>query len=157
MPNTITVQQSRLIEVPPERAFSRTLPMPLPTLFPRWYGPIPPIVEVRDQIGEWGSLGQTRTIALAGGGTMRETLTGLDRPRSFAYTITDLTGPMAPLIGQVEGEWIFAPRETGTEVTWRWTLHRRSAITAPGLRVLAWVWGGYAKRALESLADYLAR
>ena len=88
---------------------------------------------------------------------MRETLTGLDRPRSFAYTITDLTGPMAPLIGQVEGEWIFAPRETGTEVTWRWTLHRRSAITAPGLRVLAWVWGGYAKRALESLADYLAR
>lgn len=157
MSNAITVQRSTLIGVPPEDAFARTLPMPLPTLFHRWYGPIPPIIEVRDQTGQWGAVGQTRTIALAGGGTMRETLTALDPPRSFSYSITDLTGPMAPLVGHIEGEWIFAPHRASTEVTWRWTLHRRSALTAPGLRVFAWVWRGYAGRALESLTHYLAR
>ena len=139
----------------PEEAFTRTLPMPLPTLFHRWYGPIPPIKAIRDQTADWSSAGETRTIALAGGGTMRETLTEVHRPRSFGYTITDITGPMAPLIDHVEGVWIFAPQGTGTKVTWRWTLHRKSALTAPALPVFARIWRGYAAGALESLSDYL--
>ena len=31
---------------------------------------------------------------------------------------------MAVLVGSVEGKWIFAPADTGTEVTWHWILHR---------------------------------
>ena len=81
--------------------------MSLPTLFNRWYGPLPPIKAVRDQTGEWDGVGQTRTIALAGGGTMRETLTEIHPGQSFGYTITSITGPMAPLIDHVEGKWIF--------------------------------------------------
>jgi len=42
--------------------------MPLPTLFKRWYGPIPPIKEVRDQSGDWDTVGQSRRIFLTGGG-----------------------------------------------------------------------------------------
>lgn len=141
----------------PEEAFARTLPMPLPTLFRRWYGPIPPIKEIRDQTGDWQQAGQTRTIALTGGGTMRETLTAVDPPRFFTYAITGITGPMAPLIDHVEGAWLFSPTGTGTEVTWRWTLHRKSALTAPGLRVFARLWRGYARQSLESLSDYLVR
>ena len=44
-------------------------------LFRRWYGPIPPIKQVLDQTGDWGAVGQTRTVALVGGGSMREELT----------------------------------------------------------------------------------
>ena len=129
--------------------------MPLPTLFRQWYGPIPPIKEVRDQHGDWHSVGETRTIVLAGGGTMRETLTAVDPGRSFGYTITDITGPMAPLMDHVEGSWIFDQVGTGTRVTWRWVLHPKSAFSAPALPVFARVWRGYAGQALESLSDYL--
>ena len=62
---------------------------------------------------------------------------------------------MAPLIDHIEGYWIFAQHGTGTRVTWRWTLHRRSALTAPALPMFARVWRGYARGALETLSDYL--
>lgn len=150
-----SVERSRAIPVNPEEAFARTMPMPLPTLFHRWYGPIPPIKEIRDQHGEWNSAGETRTIALAGGGTMRETLTAVDQGRSFSYTISDITGPMAPLIDHVEGTWIFDPAGTGTRITWRWVLHPKSAFSAPAVPVFARLWRGYAGQALESLSDYL--
>jgi len=157
MAHPISVERSRAIPIDPEAAFARTLPMPLPAMFRRWFGPIPPIKEVRDQHGPWNSVGETRTIALAGGGTMRETLTEVDPGHSFGYTITGITGPMAPLIAQIEGAWIFEPAGTGTRVTWRWTLHPKSALTAPALPVFALLWRGYAGQSLESLSDYLLR
>lgn len=131
--------------------------MPLPTLFRRWYGPIPPIKAVRDQTGEWERAGQSRTIVLTGGGTMRETLTAVDSPKSFSYSITGITGPMSPLLDHVEGAWIFVPHGTGTRVTRRWTLHRKSTLSAPAIPVFAKLWRGYARQSLESLSDYLVR
>jgi hypothetical protein len=157
MARPTVVEQSRAIPVAPEVAFARTLPMPLPTLFKRWYGPIPPIKSVGDQAGSWEHPGETRTIALAGGGTMCETLTAVDMPNSFSYTLTGINGPLAGLISRVEGAWVFTPQGTGTRVTWRWTLHRKSALAAPALVVFARVWHGYARQSLESLSDYLLR
>jgi hypothetical protein len=157
MARPTVVEQSRAIPVAPEVAFARTLPMPLPTLFKRWYGPIPPIKSVGDQAGSWEHPGETRTIALAGGGTMCETLTAVDIPNSFSYTLTGINGPLAGLISRVEGAWVFTPQGTGTRVTWRWTLHRKSALAAPALVVFARVWHGYARQSLESLSDYLLR
>lgn len=155
MGHPLTVERSRAIPVAPDEAFTRTMPMHLPTLFRRWYGPIPPIKEVRDQVGAWNSAGQTRTIALAGGGTMRETLTQVDPGHSFGYTIADITGPMSPLIEKVDGLWLFEPAGTGTRVTWRWTLHPKSPLSTPALPIFGRLWVGYAGRALESLSDYL--
>ena len=156
MANPLVLAESRPIPAAPQVAFAKTLPMPLPTLFHRRYGPIPPITAVRDQTGEWAEVGQSRTIALSGGGTMRETLTDVVAPERFGYTITGITGPMAPLIDHVEGEWIFGPHQVGTEVTWRWTIHRKSALTAPLLPVFGKLWRGYARQSLESLSNYLA-
>ena len=99
--------------------------MPLPVLFKRWYGPIPPIKEVRDQSGDWDEIGQSRTIFLTGGGSMREQLTSYDAPRSFGYTLSEIKGPMAPLVGGIDGFWSFEPLGSeatpATRVTWRWT------------------------------------
>lgn len=152
----ITVEQTRVVSVGVEAAFADTLPLPLPLLFRRWYGPIPPIKAVRDQDGAWTSAGQTRTVLLTGGGSMREQLTGVDAPRGFDYTLTGITGPLALLVVLVEGQWRFTPAGTGTEVTWRWTIHPRSGLTAPLLPVLGWLWRGYARRALETLSALLA-
>jgi hypothetical protein len=155
MPQPLVVEQSRAIPVTPDDAFRGTLPMPLPTLFRRWYGPIPPIRAVLDQTGEWETVGQTRTVNLVGGGSMREELTSVDAPRSFGYTLTDVKGPLAPLVRRVEGEWIFTPAGTGTEVTWRWTIHPRSALAARAMPVFGKVWRGYARQALEVLSEQL--
>jgi len=155
MAHPVVVEQSRAIPVAPAEAFAKTLPLPLPELFPHWYGPIPPIKAVHDQVGEWATVDQTRTIALVGGGGMRETLTHVDPPNSFGYRLTDVKGAMAPLIDHVEGAWIFTPAGTGTKVTWRWTLHPKSALTAPALPVFARLWRGYARQALATLSDHL--
>src|SRR6201746_2072498 len=82
MAQPLVVEQSRAIPVPPEAAFTGTVPMPLPTLFQHWYGPIPPIKAVVDQTGDWDAIGKTRTVVLTGGGSMREQITSHDPPRS---------------------------------------------------------------------------
>src|SRR4051812_16095283 len=89
----VRVAQSRVVPVSIETAFARTIPVDLPTVFHRWYGPIPPIKAVRDQSGAWDASGQTRTIALTGGGTMHEELTLVNAPAQFSYVITKVTGP----------------------------------------------------------------
>lgn len=155
MGKPLAVEQSRAIPVSVDDAFAGTMPIPLPTLFRHRYGPIPPIKEVRGQTGDWTAAGQTRTVLLTGGGSMREELTSVDPPRSFGYTLTDITGPMSPLVRLVEGEWIFTAAGTGTTVTWRWTIHPRSALAAPLVPVLGRLWKGYAQRALEELSKQL--
>lgn len=124
-------------------------------IFRRWYGPIPPIKEVVDQTGEWSTPGQARVVKLVGGGSMREELTSIDPPKSFGYTLTELKGPLAPLVRQIEGEWTFAPAGDGTTVTWQWTIHPRSPLAAPLLPVFARIWKGYARQSLAELAARL--
>ena len=155
MTSSLAVEQSRLIPVGLDDAFAGTLPLPLPTIFSHWYGPIPPIKEVREQTGEWNAPGQTRTVLLTGGGSMREELTSVDPPQSFGYTLTGITGPLALLVGHAEGQWVFTASGSATTVTWRWIIHARSALAAPLLPVVGRLWKGYARRSLETLSALL--
>jgi Polyketide cyclase / dehydrase and lipid transport len=157
MANTLAVQQSRVIPVSVDDAFAGTLPIPLTTIFRRWYGPIPPVAEVREQHGEWGTAGQTRVVAFTGAGSMREELTSVDPPRSFGYAITGITGPLGLLVGSAEGEWTFTPSGSATTVTWHWNIHAASAITAPLLPLVGALWKGYARRSLAALSAELTR
>jgi hypothetical protein len=153
--HSLVVDQSVVAPVEVRHAFDRTLPIPLPTLFHRWYGPFPPIREVRGQTGGWDAAGQTRVVHLAGGASMREELTSVHPPRSFGYRLSQVTGPMSLLVDHVIGEWVFAPAEGGTEITWRWDIRPRSALTARALPVLGGLWKGYARRALRHLSALL--
>jgi hypothetical protein len=155
MAQPLVVEQSRAIPVTQEAAFGGTVPLPLPTLFHRWYGPIPPIKAVNEQTGDWDAVGKTRTVVLTGGGSMREQLTSYDEPKSFGYILSDVKGPLAPLVDHVEGLWSFKPVGTGTEVTWQWKIHPRSALSAPLLPVFGKLWMGYARQSLEALSDLL--
>ena len=110
---TLKLSQSRAVPVPVEEAFDRVLPHPLPEIFRRRSIAIPPIKEVRDQVGQWGAVGETRTIVTTDGGTLRETLTSVERPGSFGYTITPLSGPMKPLIASAVGRLVVRFRGDG--------------------------------------------
>jgi hypothetical protein len=140
----------------PGEAFDKVLPMHLPELFSRRYGPIPPIRSVEGPVGTWGQVGQSRTLRLKGGGSMREELTRVDRPGAFGYRITRVTGPMSPLCSYIDGIWSFDADRTGTRITWQWTVHPRSAVAAPVLPAFARLWRGYARQSFERLAEFLA-
>jgi hypothetical protein len=155
MAKPLRVASSRTVPVPVERAFDVVMPEPLPALFSRRYGPIPPIREVREQPPTWDSVGQSRRIVLADGGTLKETLTSVDRPTSFGYDITDITGPMKPLAGRVEGLWTFESAGTGTRITWAWTIHPANAVSGLLLPVFGRFWRGYARQALEEVERVL--
>ena len=154
MARPVTVERSRAIPVDVGHAFDRTLSLPLTDLFQRRYALLPPIKEVRGQTGAWGQVGQGRTVVTTDGGTMRETLTGLDAPRSFDYVLGDITGPMGPLVDGIEGRWEFGPEGTGTLITWRWTLHPRGLGT-PFMPLITRMWLRYAERAMEHLSELL--
>jgi hypothetical protein len=157
MARTLAVQQSRLIPVGVEDAFAGTLPIPLTTVFSRWYGPIGPVKEVRDQSGDWDTAGQTRTVILSPSGSFHEELTRLDPPHSFGYALTGITGPLGLLVGRADGEWTFTPSGSATAITWRWNIHASSALTAPFLPILGRLWKGYARQSLATLSAELTR
>lgn len=148
---------SRSYPIALDEAFATTLAVPLPELFRQRYGAIPPIAEVRDQTGAWSEVGQTRTIVLQGpgGGTLRERLTSVERPSSFGYELTDITGPMKPLVASVQGLWSFAPAGTGTRITWEWTVHPASPTAARAMGGFARMWTGSARNAFDALEEHL--
>jgi hypothetical protein len=150
----ILVEQSRAIPVEVQHAFHRTLPMSLPTIFCRRYALLPPVKEVRGQVGTWGQVGQVRTVVTSDGGTMREVLTEVDAPHSFSYHLSDITGPMRPLVDSIEGYWEFTSKGTGTLITWRWTLHPRG-VGAPFMPLITRMWLRYATQSLEQLSELL--
>ncbi len=152
--DTTIVEQSRAIPIELERAFHGTLPMPLTAVFSRRYGLLPPVKEVRGQDGAWGQVGQSRTVVTTDGGTMRELLTEVDAPHSFSYLLSDISGPMGPLVDTIDGRWEFTTRGTGTLITWRWALHPKS-LGAYVMRPITSMWRGYARQALELLSERL--
>jgi hypothetical protein len=137
------------------RAYDALLPLPLPQLFSRRYAALPAIREVRDQVGEWGTLGQTRTIVLADRSTMRETLVSVDRPSSFGYRIDQLHGPMRPLASSIDGLWTFEKAGTGVRITWSWTVRPSSSAASLLMPAFGRMWQGYARQALEQLEGLL--
>lgn len=156
MASPLHLSSSRTYPVEVGSAYARTLTWPLEELFHKRFGPIPPIAGT-DQQGEWGTVGQERTIRTGDGGSMRERLVEVDAPNRFAYVITDVTGPMKPLASRIEGSWSFDEVGTGCRITWAWTIHAASAASSLVLPAFGLVWNGYARRALDHLEELLLR
>ncbi len=153
MASPVTVRRSRLVPASVDTVFTAALSTPLPELYRRRYGPMPPIVEVHDQQGAWETPGQTRVFVLADGGRMREELLSIDRPHRFANRLTVLSGPFAPLVATVDESWSFRSVGTGTEATWEWNLVAKSAVSRVLVPVVARLWRGYAGVVLDQLSD----
>ena len=158
MARTIDVAESRTYPIAPGKAYGIVAPIQLPDLFSRGYLALPAIRGVQGQTGpEWGTeSGHTRTIVLADGGTLQETIVAVDPPHSFRYGISRITGPMRPLVSGVEGSWHFASDGPGTRITWAWKLEPRAWVLTPVVAVVGLMWHGYARRALDRLAEVTA-
>ncbi|MCU1361103.1 MAG: hypothetical protein JWN99_2392 [Ilumatobacteraceae bacterium] len=150
------LEKSRTFPVSVDHAYDIVLPAPLTDLFSRRYGPISPIAEVDGQQQQWGSaVGQTRTIKLSDGGTMLETLTTLDRPHRFGYTISNVTGMMKPLVVSADGMWTFDAAGTGVRITWAWDVTPTANLGRVAMPAFARFWLGYARQAMDQIEQIL--
>jgi hypothetical protein len=151
----MTEKMSASRTVPGEAAetFAWVLPMPLPTIFTRWHGPLPPIRSTEGP-EPWQSPGQQRRVNLVGPGWMRETLLEVAPPHHFDYRLDQIHGPMRALVAGVVGQWAFAPDGDGTRVTWSWVVTGRAA-TSWLLPTFARLWQGYAAKVLHDLEQRL--
>jgi hypothetical protein len=150
------LEYTRTFPVSVEHAYDVVLHAPLPTIFRRRYLAIAPIAEVTGQHGDWGaSTGQTRTIRLRDNGTMLETLTSVDRPHHFGYTIGEVTGPMKPLVAEANGLWAFEPAGTGVRITWAWDVTPTARLGRLAMPVFTRLWQGYARQAFDEIERLL--
>ena len=151
------VEVSRLVAVEPTQAFDRLMAAPLPEVFSRRYAAFPAIREVTDQPDDWGVVGQSRTILLADGGSLRQTLTSVDRPHGYAYVLDEIHGALRPFVRTVDGAWSVTPDGAGSCIGWAWTLHPKAPPARLTMNVIGRMWKGYAARALAELEAVLMR
>ncbi|GAB3861901.1 SRPBCC family protein [Nocardioides maradonensis] len=155
MVKPLVARQSTFVPAPADVPFGMLPELPLDHIYRRWYWVIPPIRRVIYDDGEWNSVGRKRTMVLHGGTAIAEVV-HVERPKSFGYVLSSMTGLLAPLIRQVEGKVDLVPVAGGTEVTWQWTIHPRSRPVVPAVYVFACLWPSWALKALSYLAAEVA-
>ena len=151
------VDASRVVPVEPGVAFSRLMDVRLTDLFARRYAAFPAVTDVADQPDDWGTVGQTRTIVLADGGRLRETLTDIERPHSFAYVLDEIEGPLRHFVHTIDGVWTVTPHGDGARIGWAWTFYPKASPARLTASVIGRMWKGYADRALVELEAILTR
>ncbi len=156
MSEPLELEYSDVVPAAADRAYDLVLGTPLEQIFDRRFWAIPPVVGVRDQVGEWERPGQSRTIVLADRGTMREEITLAEPPGAYGYEISHVTGPLKPLVASARGSWTFAPDGAGTRITWRWTVQPRNRAAALAMPLFAFLWRGNARLGFDRLKE-LAR
>jgi len=120
------------------------------------YGPLPAVVGVRDQTGDWRTPGHERTLALSDGGHVIEQLTDVASPTFFAYDLRDFQKLFGALVEGARAEWEFVRTTEGTSIRWTYAFQAR-----PGRRWLVAVivrtaWAPYMRRVLARIASDLA-
>lgn len=150
----IVIEIQGQIPVPIETVFDVFMPIDLTSIM-HGYGPLPAVSAVEDQTGAWDSVGESRIVRLADGHGMLETLTRVDRPKGFAYTLSNLTNVLRLLVHRFHGTWAFEDCSTAggapvVRATWRYEFDARSRFTRP---IAGWIltlfWRPYMERALE--------
>ena len=129
------------------------VPVPLPDYFTGLKPAIPAISEVTDQTGDWNSAGQTRTIHLADGSHVHETIDEVETGSAFRYTVGPFNGPVGLLVKHAKGEFVFEDMAGGTYVRWSYTWVPKNGAAAPVVWALSKLWGVYANRVLVRLVQ----
>lgn len=148
----ISAKVSATIPLPVNAVFERVVHMDVPAFFNgRW--PIAAVVSVRDQLGQWNKIGETRSIHMADGSHITECITDYRASELFAYQLQGLTGPLRQLVKSIDGEWRYSSQgEQLTRIDWCYQFHPRNLLISP----LTWLfvkllWKPYMKQVMQSI------
>lgn len=145
-----------IAQVTPKRSYETSGPVD-PTKFYPKFGPLPAVVEVRDQTGPWDAAGRTRKLVLSDGGHVIETITHADSPNYFAYELTDFQKLFGRLVSSARAEWRFERVAGGTHIRWTYTFHAlpgRGWIVGMIVRLF---WAPYMRRVIPTIVAEVER
>ncbi len=116
------------------------------------YGPLPAVVGVRDQTGDWRTPGHERTLELSDRGSVIERLTDVSSPTFFGYDLRDFQKLFGHLVSGGRAEWSFEKSALGTTIQWTYTFN-----ALPGRRwivalIVRAAWKPYMERVLARIA-----
>jgi hypothetical protein len=154
----IVIEVRGKIPAPIENVFDVFMPIDLTTIM-HGYGPLPAVSAIEDQTGAWDSIGESRIVRLADGHAMLETVTGVDRPRGFTYTLSNLTNILRFFVHRFHGSWAFEEVSAPTEspvvrAIWRYEFDVRSRFTRPiSWLILTFFWRPYMEGALKRASE----
>lgn len=138
----------------PKVAWDALTQLDPPVFYPK-AGPLPAVTAVRDQTGDWRSVGQTRTLLLSDGGSVVETVTDTDTPVLFAYELTEFQKLFGMLVSSARAEWHFGRGETGTSIRWTYEFNaKRGRGWIVGL-IVKLFWAPYMRRVLPPIAAHI--
>lgn len=123
-----------------------------PTLFYPRFGPLPAVVEVRNQSGSWDTVGRTRTLMLSDGGHVVETITDAHSPLLFGYELSDFQKLFGTLVSGARAEWRFEPLRSGAIVQWTYTFFARPARGWIVRLIVRLWWARYMRKVLPPIA-----
>lgn len=148
-------------------AWERFVPVDLAKVFPKPQGPIPNVVDVRDQSGTWDIVGQTRSVVLSDGMVVTEEITESDPSHGslpsgntahFGYRVSGFTGPLGWLTDEARGTWDFREDNGKTRIEWQYTFNARFALAKPVLSVIVTVfWRRFMNEGLRNVVQILER
>lgn len=131
-------------------AFEHIVPIDLTSIF-KGYGPLPSVTGTQNQVGDWDTAGQTRTVHLSDNSSVQELLTKYEHPRYFSYTVSGFSNVLRFLISSANGEWWFTIGSLGqTDIKWRYAFNERSVLAIPVLWLITNIlWRNYMRKVLQ--------
>jgi hypothetical protein len=138
------------VDAPPHEVFPRLTQHDATRFYPR-SGVLPAVVAVRDQTGGWDAAGQTRTLVLSDGGTVRETLRVVTEPL-FAYDLSDFTGVFGVLVAGARSEWRVVAEGEGSSIAWTYAFTSKPGWGLVLAAIVSLAWAPYMRKVLPPIA-----
>lgn len=146
-----SAQAEAIADATPKQAWEALTQLDPAAFYPK-FGPLPAVTDVRDQTGDWRSVGQSRTLVLSDGGSVVETTTDTESPVLFAYELTEFQKLFGMLVSSARAEWHFGRGEAGTSIRWTYEFHaKRGRGWIVGL-IVKLFWAPYMRRVLPPIA-----
>ena len=119
-----------------------------PTWFYSSFGPLPGVVDVWGQVGDWNAVGKTRTLKLSDGGSVIEQLTDVARADFFAYNLSEFQGLFGRIVSGARAEWHFWEEGDSTAIRWSYTYTAKPGFGLVVGAIVRLLWSRYMQRTL---------
>ncbi|GAA1215685.1 SRPBCC family protein [Rhodoglobus aureus] len=147
----VSASADALVRSNAQQAYEISGPLDPTRFYPR-FGPLPAVIEVREQSGEWDTVGRTRMLMLSDGGHVIETITDTEVPALFAYELSEFQRLFGTLVSGARAEWRFEPRQSGSLIRWSYTFFARPARGWIVWLVVRLWWARYMRHVLPQIA-----
>ena len=114
-------------------------------------GPLPAVIEVRNQPATWDKPGQTRQLMLSDGGSVIEHITNVEPLGFFAYNLTDFQKLFGRLVDHGRAEWTFTKDAGGTRIHWSYTFFPKRGGGLLLGAIVRLLWAPYMRRVLPGI------